>query len=97
MAPALKVQVMGKGVTWDDLELPFDRLPGMVRVVIDGLRVDVARRDGAVDIFVAPDDEPGNVALDVQGVYAHDMQAHLRVKASRKPAGYHRDDEGRLV
>jgi len=93
----MKVQVMGKGVTWDDLELPFDRLPGMVRVAIDGLSVDIARRDGAVDIYVAPDNQPGHLALDVRGIFAHDSQAHMRLKVSRKPAGFDRDAEGQLA
>ncbi len=96
MEPTLRIQVHGKD-RWQDLELPIDRLPGMVRVVMDGLHIDVARRDGAVDIHVNPEGREGNIALDVREVATHESQARMRISVSRKPAGYHRDDEGQLV
>lgn len=96
MKPSLQVQVMA-GSGWQDLDLPMNRLTGMVRVVIDGLTIDITRRDGATDIMVNPLGREGHLALDVREVATHDSQARLRVSASRKPAGYHRDDEGALV
>lgn len=96
MTPTTRVQVRTTD-GWTDLELPFDRLPGMVRVAIDGVTIDVVRRDDAADIVVNPTGTDGNVSLDVRGVTAHEMQAFLRVAASRKPAGLYRDDEGHLL
>lgn len=94
--PVTRVQVHTTRA-WEDLELPFGRLPGMIRVIMDGVHVDIVRRDGAVDVIANPQGHDGLVALDVQSVSAHDMQATMRVAASRKPAGFHRDDEGHLL